>query len=123
MPAFLALLGRYWYIPALAAAAFAILWLRNDNLAKSADLKTAQVQVGDLTRANKAAQTALDKVTAIRIDNDAIAAAVAAKVGDNNTREIHTNTVIEKAAANDPQVRALVDTPLPDSLRAALRSH
>jgi hypothetical protein len=123
MPGFLLLLGRYWYIPALAAAIFAILWLRNDNLAKSGDLKAANTQVADLTRANKAAQQALDKVTAIRIDNDAIAAAVAAKIGTNTTREVRTNTVIEKAAANDPQVRAVTDIPLPDSLRAALRAH
>lgn len=114
---------RFWYIPALLAAAFTILWLRNDNLEKSGDLKAANVQVADLMRANKAAQVALDKVTAIRIDNDAIATAVASKIGSNTVREVHTNTVIEKAAHDDPQVRALVDTPLPDSLRQALRAN
>lgn len=118
----LVFLGRYWYVPAIVALVFVVLWLRNDNLAKDGNLKAATTQVTDLTRANKAAQGALDKVTAIRVDNDAIAVAVAAKMGSNTTREVHTNTVIEKAAANDPQVRALVDTPLPDSLRAALRA-
>lgn len=123
MTAALALVKRFWYVIPLVGLLITVLVMRNDLTDKTAKLDAANVRVTDVTAANKGLSTALDKVNAARVDNDAIATAVAAKLGTNTVRETNTRTIIEKAAANDPAVRNLVDTPLPDSVRAGLRAN
>lgn len=119
----LTLLRKFWYVIPLVGLLITVLVMRNDLTDKTAKLDAANTRVTDVTEANKGFKEALDKVNAARVDNDAIANAVAAKIGTNTVRETVTHTTIEKAAANDPAVRTLVDTPLPDSVRNALRAH
>lgn len=118
----LALLKRFWYVIPLVGLLITVLVMRNDLTDKTAKLDAANTRVTDVTAANKGLSTALDQVKAARVDNDAIANAVAAKIGTNTVRETVTHTTIEKAAANDPAVKAVVDTPLPQSVRDALRN-
>lgn len=116
------LVKKFWWAVPLAGLAIALFFVREDLKSKSAQLDTAKTRVTDLTNANASQAKSLAAVQAQRVDNDAIATAVAAKVGTNTVHETQTRTIIEKAAQNDPVVRNLLDTPLPDSVRQALRA-
>lgn len=116
------LVKRFWpAIPILGLAVAAFLY-REDAAHKAADLKVAQAQVSDLTVANKTDAAALAAAQAQRADNDAIAATVASQLKGNITTQNTTRTVIEKAIASDPKTADWASSPLPDSLRNALRS-
>ena len=117
-----ALLARFWYALPIAGLLVAVWFLREDNRVQAADLKAATEHVATLETANKGLSQAIDAVKAQRVDNDAIATAVAAKIANNSVREVNTRTIIEKAAANDPHVASWADTPVPDSVRQALRA-
>lgn len=114
---------KFWYVPLLVGLAVCVLWQRNDLTGTKAELAASEARTRDVTNANQSLSTALTQVRLQRIDNDAIALAVAAKVGKNRDVETHTETIIEKAAQNDPNVRTWADNPLPDSVRDALRAH
>lgn len=118
----LSLLARFWYAIPIVGLTVAVWFLHEDNAVKAADLKAAQTQVQTVTAANAGLSSAIEAVKAQRVDNDAIAAAVAAKVGSNTVHETVTNNTIEKAVANDPKVADWASSPLPDSVRAALRT-
>jgi len=116
----LAAIRKYWAaIPILGLAAFAI-YQHVEGVKQAADLKVALANATTLTATNKSQAAALDAVKAQRIDNDAIATAVAAKLTGNTTKETVIKTTIQKAIANDPKVAAWADAPVPDSVRAAL---
>ncbi len=116
---FLKLFGPYILIVGLVMM---ILIQRNTITGKTAKLEAAEVANAQLTEANKANVIALNAVRQQRIDNDAIAEAVAAKLTENGVRETNTRTIIEREVRNDPKVRAWGDTAVPDSLRRALRA-
>jgi len=122
MAVFLSLLARFWYAVPIAGLAVAVWFLHEDNAVKAAKLEAAAQQVKTVTAANAGLLAAIDAAKAQRVDNDAIAAAVAAKVGGNTTRETNTRTIIEKAVANDPKVADWASSPLPSSVREALRT-
>lgn len=117
----LSLLRRFWPAIPIVALAVALWFAREDAHVARSDLKAANEHVQTVETANASLKTAIDAVKAQRVDNDAIAAAVALKLGDNATREIQTRTIIEKAVHDDPKVRDWADSPLPDSVRAALQ--
>lgn len=106
----------------VAALFFVVLFQRNTITDRTAKLEASQKEAKDLTEANKANAKVIASLSARQVDNDAIANAVASKIQVNVTRETIVRTNIEKAKANDPQVRAWADTPIPDSVRRALRA-
>lgn len=116
-----ALIKKFWpfAVGVLALAAIGYLYL--DGRALRADLKTATEHAKTVDAANAGLAKALDVVKAQRVDNDAIAATVAAKLASNSTHETSTRTIIEKAIASDPQTKSWADTALPVGLRDALR--
>lgn len=119
----LMLLRKFWYVPLLLGLFIYALLIRNDLTRKGAALDVEKARVADLATANQGLGVALTQVRLQRIDNDAIALAVAAKVGKNQTIEKQTETIIEKAAANDPVTRSWADSPLPSGVRDALRAN
>ena len=117
-----ALVRKFWWLPLLIALAGVVLWQRNTITDKSAKLAAAEVRVTDLTKANKTLSDFQAGLEKMRVDNDAIATAVAGKIQLNNTREIHTRVEIEKAVRDDPATRDWANQPIPDSVRKALRA-
>jgi hypothetical protein len=113
---------KFWWVPLCAALVVTVLLQRNDITSKKAAIDAAATRITDLDNANRNQKAALDKVTAARIDNDAIAVAVAAKLQGNTVRETNTRTIIEKAAANDPVIRDWASEPVPGGVRDALRA-
>jgi len=118
--AYLALARKFAPWLAFALLIAAVGYLRLDSKAKAAKLELAESRVADVEDANRFIRQALDAVAAQRADNDAIAADVAARLSGNAVREVHTQTVIEKAIFHDPTSRNWADEPIPDSLRAGL---
>lgn len=118
----LILLRKFWFVPLLLGLAIFALFQKIDLTRTKAHLAASEQRVADVTDANKSLNIALAKVQQQRIDNDAIAASVAARVGQGRTIETHTNTVIEKAVKSDPVAKSWADSRLPDSVRAALRA-
>lgn len=106
----------------IALLAGAVLWLRGDITRIRAEREAAKVQVATVTKANETLARSLETVQQQRIDNDAIAAAVALRIGENRTVETRTNTIIQEKAANDPVTRDWLSVPVPDGVREALRS-
>lgn len=122
MPIVIQLLARFWYIPAAAVIAFLFLIMRNEVDSARAAKVTADRQIQEVSRAN---QSLIGEITQSRLQrtaNDTAVLAAQKAVVNDRIIETHTETVIEKAAQNDTKVRAWVDTPLPDSVRAALAS-
>lgn len=122
MPIVIKLLARFWYIPAAMAVAFLFLIMRNEVDSARAAKVTADRQIQEVSRAN---QSLIGEITQSRLQrtaNDTAVLAAQKAVVNDRIIETHTETVIEKAAQNDTKVRAWVDTPLPDSVRAALAS-
>lgn len=105
----------------LAALLIAFLWQRNTLTKTTADLEAAEVRVEDVTAANATLAEAIKKVNQAQIDNDAIAAAVAARLEGNRVREVHTREVIREAIENDPESNDWANQPVPSRLREALR--
>ncbi len=100
----------------------AVLWLRGDLTRVRAEREAAKVQVATVTKANEPLARSLDTIREQRVDNDAIAATLAAAIGDNRMVETRTNTIIREAAANDPVVYDWLGQPVPGSVREALRA-
>ena len=118
-----AILRKFGPFLLIVALAFVILLQRNTITGKAAKLEAANAEIGNLTDANKSLNVTLKSVASRQPDNDAIATAVAAKLNGNTVREVETRTIIERAKANDPAVRAWGDAPVPSVVRDALRAH
>ncbi len=121
--AIISLARRFWPAIPIVGLAVALWFSREDAKTARADTEAAKQHVQTVETANASLRSAIDGLKQQRVDNDAIAAAVAAKLGSNATREVQTRTIIEKAVQNDPKVRDWADSPLPDSVRAALQPH
>jgi hypothetical protein len=102
---------------------FALLFMRASLANKETQLVTAHAQVADLTKANKDAQNVIERFAAQRMDNDAIASLVAAKIKVTNTREVNYQTTIQRIANNDPAVRDWRAVAVPASVRGALQTN
>ena len=118
----LSILRRFWYVVPLIGLTFALLFMRADLAKKETALVTSKAQVADLTKANKDAQTVIAAFAQQRIDNDAIAELVAAKIKVTNLRETNYQTTIERIATNDPAVRDWRNVPVPVGVRSALQA-
>lgn len=118
MPAWLLRFGPYF---ALALLVGVVLWQRAHIAEQAGDLKVERTKVADMTEANKTLSQTIDMVTRQRVDNDAIAEAVTARLQGNVQREVQTKTIIERAVQNDPAVRDWGGVPVPSSVREALR--
>jgi LysB family phage lysis regulatory protein len=97
-----------------------VLWQRNTISTQSGKLNVAAQQITDLTAANASAQVTIDSFSKQRIDNDAIAAAVATRLESNRALTEGTRQAIRNASNANPTVRAWADTAVPDSVRRAL---
>ena len=117
-----AIIRKFWYVLPLVGLTFAVLFMRGSLAHKDTELVTAHAQVADLTKANKDAQIVIESFAAQRIDNDAIATLVAAKIKVTNTREVNYQTTIQRIANNDPAVRDWRAMPVPASVRSALQA-
>ena len=105
---------------AFAALLAAFLWQRND-LTRARDALTAEQRTtADLRAANGTLAKSLDVERSKRVDNDAIAAAVAARIGTIQTTETNTIVKYEKAKQDDPTVVDWSRQPVPDSVREAV---
>jgi hypothetical protein len=122
MAAILPFLGRFWYVPIVVGLVVAVLLMRVDLATAKADKVLADAQVTSVSKANQSLVSQLTQQKLQRTANDlAYITAQKAMVHDR-VIETHTETIIEKAANDDTKVRAWVDTPLPNSVRAALAS-
>lgn len=118
----LALIRKFWPFGVIVALVFVVLFQRNSLTDKSAKIEAAAKTEAQLREANKAGDDIIKAMASARIDNDKIAEAVAARLGEVKTREVRTNTIIKEAKANDPIVRAWADSPIPSRVRDALNT-
>jgi hypothetical protein len=98
-----------------------VLWQRGALIERAGTIQAATTQIDALTAANVQNQRVIATMAAARIDNDAIADAVARRIGSNTVRETETRTIIEKAKADDPIVYNWAVVPVPGSVRSALK--
>lgn len=117
-----AFVRKFWPFGIIVALAFVVLFQRNTITGKAAKLEAAESRIKDLGETNRFNAEVIGTLSKRQFDNDAIAAAVAAKLNSNRARTIETRTVIERAMRNDPVVRAWGDTAVPVGVREALRA-
>lgn len=117
----LTILRKFWPLLVIVPLAFVVLFQRNTITGRTAERDAAVARVADVTTANKGLSDTIASMAAARVDNDAIAEAVAKRIGNTNTRLVETRTIIEKATRNDPAVRTWGAVPVPSSVREALR--
>lgn len=98
-----------------------VLWQRNTISTQGGRLNVAAQQITDLTAANASAQAQIDKFAQQRIDNDAIAAAVAQRLETNRAQTEGQRQAIRNAT-NDPTVRNWANQPVPSSVRHVLET-
>lgn len=97
-----------------------VLFLRNDVTKASAERNAAKAEAANLSASNAENARTMAAMGQARVDNDAIANAVAAKIHINVTRETRVVTALKDAKRNDPNVRTWADSPIPGSVRAQL---
>lgn len=119
----IALLKRFWYVLPLIAMGAALMITRGTLADVRGDLKAADARVQSLNEANATLSHTIDMVGQQRVDNDAIAAAVAMQLQSNVARETTTRTIIERAAHDDPAIADWGSGAVPDGVRAALRAN
>ena len=109
-------LGPYIAITILIVA---FLWQRGSLVKANAKEKAARVELGTALAANVQNEKTIEGFRQQRVDNDAIALAVAERL--NVTRSGTERIAIElREARNDPKVRDWSDTPVPDSVQRSL---
>jgi hypothetical protein len=111
---------RFWPLFVIVPLAFVILIQRTTISDKTAKLDLKTAEAAQLSEANKANTATIRAFAQQRIDNDAIAEAVAARLDRNGVREVNTRTIIERAKQDDPQVRDWANQPVPNSVRRAI---
>lgn len=111
---------RFWPLFVIVPLVFVILIQRTTISDKTAKLDLKTAEAAQLSEANKANVAIIEGFAQQRIDNDAIAEAVAARLSNNSVREVNTRTIIERAKQDDPNVRDWADRPVPNSVRRAL---
>jgi hypothetical protein len=117
-----AFVRKFWPFGLIVALGFVVLFQRNTITSRTAARDAAQARVKDVSEANAGLQRTLDVMAKARIDNDAIAEAVAKRIGNAQTRLVETRTIIEKARRDDPVVRDWGAVPVPSRVREALRT-
>lgn len=117
-----AFIRKFWPFGLIVALAFVVLFQRNTITGRTAERDAATARVKDVSEANAGLRRTLDVMAAARVDNDAIAEAVAKRIGNTQTRLVETRTIIEKAKRDDPAVRNWGAVPVPSSVREALRA-
>jgi len=117
-----AIIRKFAPFVAIALLIGVFLWQRNSLTDVHAKLDAKSAEAAQLAKANEANAKVIEGFSQQRIDNDAIATAVAAKVSGNATREVQTQTIIKEAVKNDPTVRAWADSPIPDGVRSAVNA-
>ena len=117
-----AFVRKFWPFGLIVALAFVVLFQRNTITGRTAERDAAQARVKDVSEANAGLQATIRTMASARVDNDAIAEAVAKRVGNTQTRLVETRTIIEKAKRDDPAVRNWGAVPVPSSVREALRA-
>jgi hypothetical protein len=98
-----------------------ILWQRNTISEQKGSLHVAQQQINDLNAANASAQVTINSFSQQRIDNDAIADAVAKRL-DTNRAQTEGQRQAIRTASNDPKVRDWANQPVPSSVRNVLET-
>lgn len=113
---------KFWPFGIIVVLAFVVMFMRTTIATRTADRDAARARVAEVTEANKSLNDTVKSFAQQRVDNDAIAEAVAARIGGNTTRLVETRTIIEKAKRDDPVVRAWGALLVPSSVREALRA-
>lgn len=96
-----------------------VLWMRGTNNQLQGERDLAVAENVQLLATNQQNAKTIEGFGKRQIDNDAIANAVAAKLGANSKRTEATRQAL-KDANHDPNVRAWASVPVPDSVRRAL---
>lgn len=117
-----AFVKRFWPLFVIVPLVFVLLIQRNTITGRTAERDAAVKAEAQVREANRSQEETIRRMAGARIDNDAIAAAVAERLGTVKTRETNTRTIIERAKVNDPQVRDWADSPIPNSVRGALNT-
>lgn len=117
---FLQFARRFWPLFVIVPLAFVVLIQRTTISDKTAKLDAKTAEAANLSKANAANVRIIEGFSKQRIDNDAIAEAVATRLNKNGVREVNTRTVIERLKRDDPQVRDWANVPVPDSVRRTL---
>jgi hypothetical protein len=106
---------------AIGLLLMAVLWLRGNN-AKIAGERDQAVIVRDLyKKANDQNKLVIEGFAKQRIDNDAIATAVASKLEGNRARTEQSRRQLREAQ-NDPNVRNWANQPVPNGMRRILET-
>lgn len=117
-----AFVKRFWPLFVIVPLIFVVLFQRNTITGRTAERDAAVKAEAQVREANRSQEETIRRMAGARIDNDAIAEAVAARLGNVKTREVNTRTIIEKAKQDDPNVRDWADRPIPNSVRGALNT-
>lgn len=108
-------------LAAFALLICALLWVRGENAKLNGRLKASEIVNTYLTKANEQNERVIEGFSKQRLDNDAIAAAVAKRLDSNRARTEATRQGIRNAS-NDPKVRAWADSPVPGGVRDAIET-
>ncbi len=99
----------------------AVLWLRGNNAKLAGEVDVVKIERDGAIKANKANEEAIEAFKRQRVDNDAIANAVASKLNSNRARTERSRQAIRNAQ-NDPNVRAWANQPVPSGVRSAIEA-
>lgn len=105
----------------IALLLIGVLYFRGEMLKSDGIADTARIEADSLRAINAKNAEAIERQVAAIKANASIMAAMQADLAAIRDRREVTRTVIQKAAANDPVVKSWVETPVPDSVRDALR--
>lgn len=97
----------------------AVLWMRGNNAKLAGEVDVVTLQRDTAIQANKENEKTIEAFRQQRVDNDAIATAVASKLSLNRARTERSRQAIRNAQ-DDPTVRAWANEPVPDSVSRAI---
>lgn len=118
----LTFLRKFWPFLIIAGLAFTVLYLRGDVASLKGRAEAAETKAKTLQAVNDSNVEIIVGFTEQRVANDAIIARLLDVKAGNATRETTVRTIVEREARNDPAVRTWLDTPVPDSVRAAVNA-
>ncbi len=105
----------------IALLLIGLMYFRGEMLKSDGIADTARAEADSLRAINAQNADTIERQVAAAEANASIMADLQADVAAIRGRRETTRTIIEKAAANDPVVKSWVETPVPDSVRDALR--
>jgi hypothetical protein len=105
----------------IAGLVIAVLWLRGNNAKLAGQVDVVTIERDSAVKANEANEKTIEAFRNQRVDNDAIAAAIASKLNSNRARTEGQRQAIRNAQ-NDPNVRAWANQPIPSIVRDTIEA-